>query len=92
MRFAHGRAAALAARGVGDAAIRFDLEQQGVGAELAETAIAGLEPESERARAQAAALGGGRKAARALARKGFAEESFEAFLFDVAREGEGSVG
>jgi SOS response regulatory protein OraA/RecX len=48
-RAAVGRAAALAGRGYGDAAIRFRLEQEGFAAEDVSEAIAGLEPEQERA-------------------------------------------
>src|ERR671928_824201 len=57
-RFARGRARALAARGYGDAAIRFDLERQGVEAEVAADALAGVEPERERALRLAASAGG----------------------------------
>jgi regulatory protein len=72
-RFARTRAAALAARGYGDAAIRFDLERQGVAAELAEGVLGDLEPERNRAARVAAAAGGGVRAARVLARRGFGE-------------------
>jgi len=70
-RLAVDRAVALAARGYGDAAIGFDLEQQGVGAEAAATALAGLEP--ERVRAERLIEGRGRDArtARWLAARGF---------------------
>ena len=44
------RAESLAGRGYGDAAIRHDLEQRGVAADLVEAAVAALEPEGERAR------------------------------------------
>jgi SOS response regulatory protein OraA/RecX len=50
-RAAAGRAAALAARGWGDEAIRFRLEQEGFGREPLEAAVAALDPEPERARA-----------------------------------------
>jgi len=46
---ATARAAALSGRGYGDAAIRFRLEQEGFAAEDVGEAIAGLEPEQERA-------------------------------------------
>jgi hypothetical protein len=49
-----------------------------------ERALEALEPEEERARGAAAALGGGTRAARALARRGFSEESLEAVPADVA--------
>lgn len=48
-RAATARAAALSGRGYGDAAIRFRLEQEGFTAEDVGEAIAGLEPEQERA-------------------------------------------
>ena len=77
-RFARGRARALAARGYGDAAIRFDFERQGVDAELAAEALAKLEPERDRALRLAATAGGAARAARLLARRGFGEEAIEA--------------
>ena len=79
-RFAQARAAALAARGLGDLAIRHDLEQAGVGAERVAAAVAGLEPESERARAVASRLGRTAKTAAQLARKGFSEDAIEAAI------------
>ena len=48
-RLARSRAAALAARGYGDAAIEFDLKRQGLPAEIVELVLAELEPERERA-------------------------------------------
>jgi SOS response regulatory protein OraA/RecX len=77
-RFARGRARALAARGYGDAAIRFDLERQGVEAELAAEALAELEPERDRALRVAASAGGAARTARLLARRGFGEDAIEA--------------
>jgi regulatory protein len=77
-RFARGRALALAARGYGDAAIRFDLERHSVDAELTAEALAELEPERDRAVRVAAAAGGAARAARLLARRGFGEEAIEA--------------
>jgi len=77
-RFARGRARALAARGYGDAAIRFDLERQGVEAEFAAEALAELEPERERALRVAASAGGAARTARLLARRGFGEDAIEA--------------
>jgi SOS response regulatory protein OraA/RecX len=77
-RFARGRARALAVRGYGDAAIRFDLERQGVDAELAAEALAELEPERDRALRLAATAGGAARTARLLARRGFGEEAIEA--------------
>jgi regulatory protein len=84
-RFAAGRAAALAARGLGDEAIRHDLEGSGVGAETLAEALAGLEPERERAVALTARLGRTAKTAAQLARKGFSEDSIESAVgSDVA--------
>ena len=73
-RFAEQRAGSLAERGQGDGAIRFDLERQGVGPELIEEAIAGLEPERERAARIVTRRGRGPKTARLLAGRGFDEE------------------
>ena len=79
-RFAAARARVLAERGFGDAAIRADLEQRRVAAEILEDAIGVLEPETDRARREASRLGGGARAVRALARKGFAADSLEALF------------
>ena len=87
-RVARGRAAALAARGLGDEAIRWDLERQGLDEGLAAAAVASLEPESYRARRIAAARGRTVPVARALARKGFSQESLEAAFGEVVA-GEG---
>lgn len=74
VRFAEQRAGSLAERGKGDRAIRTDLQLQGVSAELVETAIAGLEPEGDRAARIVSRRGGGEKTARLLASRGFDEE------------------
>lgn len=76
-RVAVARASALAARGRGDAAIRWDLEQRGVAEELVREALDGLEPERERAAAIVAARGRGPSTARLLARRGFGEDAVE---------------
>jgi regulatory protein len=76
-RFARDRAQKLAERGLGDAAIRADLEGRAVPAQFVDEALASVDPERERARREAARLGGGVRAARTLARKGFAEESLD---------------
>ena len=84
-RFAASRAASLAARGLGDEAIRHDLEGSGVGAEALAAALAGIEPERERAVALAARLGRTAKTAAQLARKGFSEDAIESAVgSDVA--------
>ena len=79
-RFARDRAAHLAARGYGDEWIRGDLEAQGVPVESVDPALDELEPERERMAREAARLGGGLRAARSLARRGFSEENLEALV------------
>jgi regulatory protein len=81
-RFAADRAAHLAGKGYGDEWIRADLASQGVGPETVEDALAALAPEPERAAAQAERLGGGVRAGRTLARRGFSEDCLERFLAD----------
>jgi regulatory protein len=82
-RFAHSRAQALAARGFGDAGIRFDLEGQGVAADVVGSALAALMPEPERAAGLVERFGRTPKTAARLARKGFSAESLETALGDV---------
>ena len=77
-RLAANRAAALAARGYGDAAVRHDLERRGVGAEQIEAAVAELEPEAERARHIVERRGTGPRTMRYLAGKGFGENALGA--------------
>jgi SOS response regulatory protein OraA/RecX len=79
-RFAANRALSLADRGYGDAAIRHDLERQGVAGELVDAALGGLEAESLRAQRLVEARGPGVKTARYLAAKGFGEDALEAAL------------
>jgi regulatory protein len=74
-RLAVNRAAVLAERGYGDAAVRHDLERRGVGAAQIEAALAGLEPEAERARRIVERRGTGPRTMRYLAGKGFGEEA-----------------
>jgi SOS response regulatory protein OraA/RecX len=76
-RVAHERAGHLAERGASDAAIRADLARRGLPDELVSAALAAVPPEMDRATAVAAKLGGGPRAARALARKGYAEDTIE---------------
>jgi SOS response regulatory protein OraA/RecX len=86
-RFAANRALGLAGRGYGDAAIRHDLERQGVAPDVVEGAFAGLETESVRARRLVEARGRGPRTARYLASKGFGEDALEAALgADFANE------
>jgi SOS response regulatory protein OraA/RecX len=82
-RFALSRAQSLAERGKGDAAIRNDLQQQGLALDEIEPALASLDPERERAERVIARHGDGPATARLLARRGFAEDAVEAA---VARE------
>lgn len=77
-RFAVARAAALAARGYGDAAIGADLEQRGVEAEAVTGALGALDPERERAARAAAGRPPGAATARWLAARGFGEDAVEA--------------
>jgi SOS response regulatory protein OraA/RecX len=79
-RFARSRADALAGRGYGDAAIRHDLERQGISAELVEAALGQLEPELDRARGLVAQRGLDARVGRYLAARGFGEEALEAAL------------
>lgn len=85
-RFALGRAQALAARSLGDEAIRWDLERQGLPDALAGEAIAALEPEGRRAQRIAASRGATLATARFLARKGFSEDSLELALGPVVAD------
>jgi SOS response regulatory protein OraA/RecX len=76
-RVAAGRAAGLAGRGFGDAAIRAVLEHEGLAAEDVEAAIAELTPEADRAREWLARRGPGPKTLRWLAAKGFDRATLE---------------
>jgi regulatory protein len=88
-RYAAGRAELLAGRGHGDEAIRHDLARAGVAREVADEAVAALEPEPERARREAGGLGGGLRAVRTLARRGFAPESIEGLADGFVADGNG---
>jgi SOS response regulatory protein OraA/RecX len=77
-RFAISRAQALAERGKGNAAIRFDLQQQGLATEEIEAALGTLEPERERAERVITRRGDGVATAKLLARRGFAEDAVQA--------------
>jgi regulatory protein len=79
-RFARARAESLAGRGYGDAAIRHDLEGQGLAGDVVERAMDALEPEPDRARQLVERRGPGARTARYLTGKGFAQESCEAAL------------
>jgi regulatory protein len=77
-RLAANRAAGLAERGYGDAAVRHDLERRGVGQEQIEAAIEELEPEADRARRIVERRGTGPRTMRYLAGKGFGEDALGA--------------
>ena len=79
-RFAASRAAALAARGYGDAYIVLDLEQHGAEPDSITSAVAELVPERDRAQELAGRFGATVKTAAQLARKGFADESLEGMI------------
>jgi regulatory protein len=76
-RFAEDRAQTLARRGASDAQIQHDLRRQGVEHATVEHAVAQLEPEDERADRLYIERGGGAKALRFLAGRGFAAETLE---------------
>ena len=84
-RFAANRAHALAERGKGDGAIRFDLEAQGLPAELIEPALAELEPERARAERIVARRGATPPTARFLAGRGFDPDVVEAAIASEPR-------
>lgn len=88
-RFAHARAAGLAARGCGDLLIAADLDLRGVSPSLACEAIAGIEAESVRAERLVDARGLTPKTLRTLVAKGFSEASLEVF---VAKVESGEIG
>jgi SOS response regulatory protein OraA/RecX len=76
-RFAHARAAVLAERGLGDAAIAFRLEREGIDQEQSAAALAALDPEPNRAVRVAQRRGRDARTARWLAARGFAPDSIE---------------
>lgn len=92
-RVASTRAASLAARGRGDAVIRWELERLGVAPELVERALAGLPPERERAEQVVAGEASPRRAVALLARRGFDRDTIEALRVDPAgAEDRGAIG
>jgi SOS response regulatory protein OraA/RecX len=82
-RYAETRARRLAERGWGDAAIRTDLEGRGIDAGLVGHVLAALDPEAARAAAHAERRGGGVRAARWLAGRGFDPEALEGVIADA---------
>jgi SOS response regulatory protein OraA/RecX len=87
-RFAAARAAALAGRGYGDAYVRHVLEGEGVALDTVETAVAGLEPEAQRAERLAARGGRTPRLAAQLQRKGFGQESLERAFGSLFADGD----
>ncbi|MDP9490600.1 MAG: RecX family transcriptional regulator [Actinomycetota bacterium] len=81
-RFAHERAQQLAKRNASNALIRSDLRHHGIAAEVVEEVVDGLEPEEERAAGIFRQRGGGDRALRYLAGKGFARDSLESLTDD----------
>lgn len=85
-RFARSRAHALVERNLGNAAIRHDLEAQGIAAHLIEVACAELPPERERAERVLDRRGRSAKTLRYLAGRGFDSEVIEQFAQERAAE------
>ena len=79
-RVARERARHLAERGSSDASIRAELRRRGVSEQELEAALAAVAPEAERAERLSSRVGGGLRAARALARKGYPEDVIERTL------------
>ena len=79
-RAAESRAAALAGRGYGDAAIRHDLAARGIEPAEIDAAVATLDPEAVRVAAILDRRGSGPRTARYLASRGFSEEVCESAL------------
>jgi SOS response regulatory protein OraA/RecX len=76
-RVGAARAQELAARGLGDAAIRYSLEGEGLAAAVVDDALAILDPEPERARRLFEERGRTPKTVRWLAAKGFDAATLE---------------
>ncbi|HET8652752.1 MAG TPA: RecX family transcriptional regulator [Gaiellaceae bacterium] len=81
-RFAEARARGLAAKNAGDALIRNDLRRHGIEPDAIAELLEALEPESERAARIFRRRGGGDRALRYLAGKGFRRESLEPLVDD----------
>ena len=79
-RFARERARVLAERGKGDAAIRFELDREGVDEADIEAALAALDPERERAAQLVVRRGASPATARLLASRGFDEDVVAALV------------
>jgi regulatory protein len=79
-RVAVERVRVLAQRGASDLAIRVELERRGLSSGAIDAALDSVPPEVDRAAGLARKLGGGPRAARALARKGYPQEVVERVL------------
>ena len=76
-RFAQQRAQSLASRNAGDGLIRADLRRSGISPELVDAAVEALDAEGERAARIFVGRGGGDRALRYLAGKGFSRDALE---------------
>jgi regulatory protein len=85
-RFAENRARTLAARGSGDALVRYELERAGVDGEAVEDALATLDPEVDRALMVVDRRGPGPKTMRYLRSKGFSEDAVAAAVATASHE------
>jgi SOS response regulatory protein OraA/RecX len=85
-RFAIGRADALARRGRGDEAIRWELERHGIEPELVARALASIEPELERAEQIVSKRGRTFATARLLTRNGFDADAVATVVPSVGNE------
>ena len=83
---AESRAAALARRGYGDAAIRTDLRRRLVGAEAAGDAVAALDPELTRARRLLSGQDVTPALLRRLAGRGFSRDTLDEVASSFAQE------
>lgn len=88
-RLALTRAETLARRGLGDAAIRDDLERRGLDHSAVSDALATLEPETVRAARVVVECGQAVTSARLLARRGFADDVIEEAIASLGPEGLG---
>lgn len=91
-RLARGRAAALAARGWGNAAIAARLAGEGLGAGDVEAALGALAPERARAERLASDCESPRKAWSLLARRGFDAETIEGVVGTLDAEAVDGLG
>ena len=81
-RFAEARARGLAAKNGSDSLIRNDLRRHGIDREEIAEILDGLEDEAERAARIFERRGGGERAVRYLAAKGFSRESLDRLIDD----------